>query len=212
MKLKSKPPLIAIARSVAAVALLALASAPAWSQYKVVAPDGSVTYTDRPPFESNLRITAIGRSAPAGAATEVGLPIELRQATARYPVTLYTTPDCPPCDNGRKLLQQRGVPYAERTVGSEEDVQALERLVGGRTVPALAIGAQPLRGFSEADWGSYLDAAGYPRESKLPRNWPATVAAPLVQRNVAAAPEARPAPPPPVAPLPEIPQPGTIRF
>ncbi|MDP2005126.1 MAG: glutaredoxin family protein [Rubrivivax sp.] len=194
----------------AALALLALAALPAWAQYKVVAPDGSVTYTDRPPFESNLRITPIGRNAPA-AAVEVGLPIELRQANTRYPVTLYTTAECAPCDSGRKLLQQRGVPYTERSIVSDEDTLALERLVGARTVPALTVGAQALRGFSEADWASYLDAAGYPKESKLPRNWPVAVATPLVQRTVAATPEARPAPPP-AAPAPEAPQPGTIRF
>ncbi|MDO9074195.1 MAG: glutaredoxin family protein [Rubrivivax sp.] len=194
------------------LALLVLAALPASAQYKVVAPDGSVTYTDRPPFESNLRITPFGRNAPAAAVAEVGLPIELRQATARYPVTLYTTADCLPCDSGRKLLQQRGVPYAERSIGSEDDVQALERLVGARTVPALTVGAQPLRGFSETDWASYLDAAGYPKESKLPRSWPVAVATPLVQRAVAATPEARPAPPPAAAPAPAAPQPGTIRF
>ncbi len=194
------------------LALLVLAALPAWAQYKVVAPDGSVTYTDRPRFDSNLRITPIGRNAPAAAVAEVGLPIDLRQATARYPVTLYTTADCLPCDNGRKLLQQRGVPYAERTIGSEDDAQALERLIGARTVPALTVGAQPLRGFSDTDWASYLDAAGYPKESKLPRSWPAAVPTPLVQRAVAATPEARPAPSAPATPAPEAPQPGTIRF
>ncbi|MBK6471954.1 MAG: glutaredoxin family protein [Betaproteobacteria bacterium] len=197
----------------AALAWLTLASLSAWSQYKVVAPDGSVTYTDRPPFEGSMRITPIGRNAPAAAVAEVGLPIELRQAAARYPVMLYTSAECAPCDDGRKLLQKRGVPYAERTVATEDDVQALERLIGGRTVPALTIGAQPLRGFSEADWASYLDAAGYPKESKLPRTWPAAVPSPLVQRAVVASPAARPAPTPaPPPPVPEAPQPGTIRF
>lgn len=206
-----KPKTLHLPHPFGALALLALAALPAWAQYKVVAPDGSVTYTDRPSFESHLRITPIGRNAPAAAVAEVGLPIELRQANARYPVTLYTTADCLPCDNGRKLLQQRGVPYTERTIGSEEDALALERLVGARTVPALTVGAQPLRGFAEADWASYLDAAGYPKESRLPRTWPAAVPTPLVQRTVAAAPAARPAPAPPLPP-PEAPQPGTIRF
>ena len=49
-------------------------------------------------------------------------------------------------------------------------------------MPALTIGAQPLRGFSETDWTAYLDAASYPRESKLPRNWPQPQATPLVER------------------------------
>ncbi len=185
----------------------------ALAQYKVVRPDGSVTYTDRPPTDANVRVTPIGRNAPPPAAESV-LPIELRQVMQRYPVTLYTSADCAPCDNGRRLLQQRGVPYAERRISSEEDAQALERAVGGRTVPALNVGPQPLRGYSEADWTTYLDAAGYPKESKLPRNWPVPVATPLVERAAPAL-AGRTAAPPPPPPEPEIdpqlPQ-STIRF
>jgi len=180
-------------------------------QYKVVRPDGSITYTDRPPLDASVRVTPIGRNAPPQPA-DAALPIELRQAAQRYPVTLYSTTDCTPCDNGRKLLQQRGIPYSERRIASEEDAQALERVVGGRTVPALTVGAQPLRGFSETDWGSYLDAAGYPRESRLPRNWPVPAVTPLVERApaapAAASRQAAPAPEPVAA----EPQPGTIRF
>ena len=205
--------LLAAAAAAAALTLLAI---PAWAQYKVVGPDGSVTYTDRPPAGANVRITPIGRNAPPAPtdAGPQGLPIELRQAMARYPVTLYTAGDCAPCDAGRKLLQQRGVPYTERRITSEDDALALDRAVGGRTVPALSVGAQPLRGFSETDWAAYLDAAGYPRESKLPRNWPVAAVTPLVER-VAPAPAPAPAPRPAAAPparAPEVPEPGTIRF
>ena len=73
-------------------------------------------------------------------------------------------------------------------MGTDDDGQALQRLVGGRAVPSLTVGAQPLRGFNDADWGGYLDAAGYPRESKLPRSWPAPVVTPLVARATAAVP------------------------
>ena len=200
------------ARALPAFLLLATLAAPALAQYKVVTPDGSTTYTDRPPIEGSARVTSMGRNAPPQTA-ETGLPIELRQAASRFPVMLYTTADCPPCDNARKLLQQRGVPYNERRIASEEDAQALERVVGGRTVPALSVGAQPLRGFSETDWGGYLDAAGYPRESKLPRNWPVPVATPMVERAVATPAPAR-APTPTEARAPEAPAPapGTLRF
>lgn len=194
------------------LALLALSWSPAgWAQYKVVAPDGSITYTDRPPVDARLRVVPLGRNAPPASA-DVALPLELRLVSARYPVTLFTTADCPPCDSGRKLLQRRGVPYSERTIGSEEDALALERLIGARTVPALSVGAQPLRGFSDADWSAYLDAAGYPKEPKLPRNWPAVVPTPLVQRAVAPEPAERTAEPVAPAPLPPAPAPGTIRF
>lgn len=192
--------------------LPALHALPALAQYKVVRPDGSITYTDRPPIDSNVRVTSLNRKdLPQASGTDTQLPLELRQVAARYPVTLYTAADCPPCDSGRKLLQARGIPYAEKRVASEEDALALERAVGGRSVPALNVGPQPVRGFSEGDWTVFLDAAGYPRESKLPKNWPVPMPTPLVEKNAAAAPR-------PVVPtLPSVEKPSeqpatSIRF
>jgi glutaredoxin len=199
-----------------AAALLAAPALPAMAVYKIVQPDGSVIYTDRPPATGSARVMPLGRDA-APAMPELALPQELRSLMQRYPVTLYTSADCTPCDNGRRLLQLRGVPYLERLVSSEEDALALERAVGGRTVPALTIGAQALRGLSETDWTAFLDAAGYPRESRLPRGWQAPAPAPLVERTPArppqAAPTARPADAPtaPAVPVPE-PAPGSLRF
>jgi glutaredoxin len=200
-----------LARLAVAAALLAPAL-PALALYKVVGPDGSVTYTDRPPVATTSRITSLGRSGETTAATDPTLPAELRQVVSRYPVTLYTTTDCPPCDTGRQLLQQRGVPFNERRISSDDDAAALERAVGGRMLPALSIGAQGLRGLSQADWTSYLDAAGYPRESKLPRGYQQPAAAPLVERAPArTTPAAAPAPEAPAAPEVPATEPG-IKF
>jgi glutaredoxin len=211
MKLKSLRSSIACGASLALSLLATLAQA----QYKVVLPDGSVTYTDRPPIASNARITSMSRSGTRNNPIEPGLPAELRAAVLRYPVTLYSGTECPPCDGARRLLQQRGVPFSERRIVTEDDAAALERLVGGRTVPSLSIGAQPLRGFSESDWSSYLDVAGYPRESRLPRGWQAPEATPLVERAAPAsrapAPAAAPEPRPAEAAEPP-PRPGSIRF
>ena len=79
------------------------------------------------------------------AAALASLPIELRQTVARFPVTLYTSTDCSPCESGRRLLQARGVPFVERQVTSGDDAEALNRLTGGRSVPTLTIGSQALR-------------------------------------------------------------------
>jgi glutaredoxin len=170
---------------------------PAQAQYKVINADGSVTYTDRPPVAaSNVRITQMGR---AGAApphvVEPVLAPELQQLTRRYPVTLYTAGDCPSCDRAREFLQRRGIPYRERQALNADDVQALERLVGSRAVPALTVGPQPLAGYDANQWTEYLDAAGYPRESKLPRGWQPPAPTPLTERPPApaAAPPAEPA-------------------
>ncbi len=196
------------ARALSRVALpgLALAAAltglPALAQYKVVAPDGRVTYTDRPPADASARVTQIGRMSPPPADT-VALPQDLQRVATRFPVTLFTAPECAPCDSGRELLRQRGVPYSERQVISNDDVAALERTVGGRTVPTLTVGGQALRGFSAGDWTSYLDAAGYPRASRLPRGWAAPAPAPLVAR--APVPATAPNAPPPAAAEPATP-------
>jgi glutaredoxin len=180
-------------------ALLSLAG-PALAQYKVVTPDGRVTYTDRQPVGEPGKVTTLGNraaAAPAPAGPDVGLPFALRQVVGRYPVTLYTGANCIPCDNGRQLLQQRGVPYTERSILTAEDTAALERLTGGRSIPALMVGTQPLRGFNPTDWASTLDAAGYPRESRLPRGWQPPAVAPLVAREAPPAPATEPTPPAP---------------
>jgi glutaredoxin len=182
----------------------------------VVGPDGKVTYTDRPPTDTASKVVPFGSGAQAGASAEsVLLPIELRQVAAKYPVTLYTSTDCPPCDAARTLLQQRGVPYVEKRVASDEDVLALERLTGGRTVPGATIGAQQLRGLNTGDWAAYLDAAGYPKESRLPRGWQPPPVTPVVAAKEpppAPAPAARRPAPPPADETPPPAEPGTIKF
>ena len=184
------------------------------AQFKVVGPDGKVTYTDRPPPKAAGKVsaTAGGSSGAAGAAATpmANLPLELRQAVGRYPVTLYVLASCDGCEASRQYLKQRGIPYTEKRVG-ESDGEVLQRITGGREIPALTIGGQVLRGYSADNWASYLDAAGYPRESRLPANYVAPAPTPLV---VAVTPAAAPssAPRPDDAPIAPPPAPGNIRF
>ncbi len=181
------------------VALYATAPAQAQApaQYKVIGADGKVTYTDRAPATSDGKVTSIGSrgAAPVG---DVALPLELRQAVARYPVTLYVmVGNCDPCEAARQLLRQRGIPITEKQVQSPEDSEALERISGGRDAPTLSIGSQTLRGLAPSVWNSYLDAAGYPRESRLPASYQYPPATPITERREAvakaAAPRAAPA-------------------
>ena len=173
-----------------------LAALPAQAQYKVVGADGKVTYTDRPPTSGQAKVTSLGSRGTASGPVDVALPLELRQPAARYPVTLYTvTGACSPCDAARQLLRQRGVPYAEKQVQSAEDGEALERLSGARDAPTLSIGTQLMRGLAPEVWSSYLDAAGYPRESRLPASYQYAAATPIVERREAARPGAAAAQP-----------------
>lgn len=192
------------------LAACAAAALPAAAQYKVVGPDGRVTYTDRPPSDASARVTPMRRDGVIDAPAADALPPDLRRIAEKYPVTLYASADCAPCDDARRLLQQRGVPYTEKRVVTEDDAAALQALFGGRTVPSLTIGAQALRGLAAAEWNAYLDAAGYPRESRLPRGWQAASAPMTAARPAEAPAPARPAlPPPPPAPPPAV---GGIRF
>ena len=204
-------------KKTALASLLLLAATQAFALYKVVGPDGKVTYTDRPALETSTRVAPFNDRTQAGGSADIGLPIELREVAAKYPVTLYSSADCRPCDSARQLLTKRGIPYIEKRVTSNEDIEALERLAGGRAVPALTIGAQQLRGLNEADWAAYLDAAGYPKESRLPSTWRVAPVTPLVAtREVAPpAPAARRAPaaaPAPAANDANEPPPSKIRF
>lgn len=162
-----------------------LMAGPSFALYKVVGPDGKVTYTDRAPSSSEGRVSPLNSRAAAVEA-EPAMPAELRQAISRYPVTLYTIAGaCEPCDSARTLLRTRGVPHTERQVVSAEDGDAFLKLTGGRDAPVLAIGAQQLRGLSPDTWNSYLDSAGYPRESKLPPGYAFASPTPLTERREA---------------------------
>jgi glutaredoxin len=140
-----------------------VASTPAWALYKVVGPDGKVTYTDRPPADKPAQALRTNGSVSSSA----NLPFELRQIAGKYPVTLYTSKDCAPCDSGRQSLRQRGIPFAEKSVETDADLQALQRLENTQQLPVLRVGNQQVKGYSESEWQSYLDAAGYPKQSSL---------------------------------------------
>ena len=195
------------------VAAACLAAAPAFALYKVVGPDGKITYTDRPPTANEGRVSPMNGRAAGVADSAPALPAELREAASRYPVTLYTIANaCEPCESARTLLRQRGVPYAERQVVTPEDGDAFVKLTGGREAPVLAIGTQQLKGLTPDTWNSYLDSAGYPKASKLPTGYAFASPQPLTERREAAPPTGRPAPAPAAAPAEASPVPGAIRF
>jgi glutaredoxin len=146
------------------------------------------------------------------------LPFELRQVASKYPVTLYSGNSCGPCGAGRAYLSSRGIPYTEKTVTTPEDAQALQRLSGDNSLPLLTIGGQQIKGFSDSEWGQFLDAAGYPARSTLPAAYRNPTALPLVavQRPSATpAPAAEPAPAAPTfspAPQEQANNPAGIKF
>ena len=174
--------------AVAAGCLLA-PLAQAQQVYRIVGPDGKVTFSDKSsPAASNAK-TMSGAVGSSGS-TSSTLPFELRQVTSKYPVTLYTVENCSPCLSARAMLTIRGVPFAEKIVTTVDDSQALQRISGDISLPFATIGSQQLKGFSDSEWTQFLDAAGYPTVSVLPANYRQLAATPLVA--VATAPTATP--------------------
>ncbi|MBJ2156726.1 glutaredoxin family protein [Variovorax sp. IB41] len=207
-------------RRLTGLALLLLAAgAMAQPIYRNVDKNGKVTFSDRAPAASTEPAAPPqGASSPANTA---GLPYELRQVAQRYPVTLYTSEDCAPCSAARTLLTTRGIPFDERTVKSNEEIEALQRLSSQSSLPLLTIGTQQLKGYGDTEWSQYLDAAGYPKSNSLPAGYRNAPARPLVAAQQAApapraaAPAAQPAQtaPPPAAPSdPGAGNPAGIKF
>ncbi|MCA3238848.1 MAG: glutaredoxin family protein [Curvibacter sp.] len=194
---------------IAVLALLPLLAAPQ-PVYRIVGPDGRVTFTDKPPTGAG-RATTMGpggRASQGGGPTLADLPIELRQAMGRYPVTLYSGDNCLPCDDGRTLLNSRGIPVTEKMVKTSKDAEALKAITQQQSLPVLTIGGQVLTGYSPLEWGQYLDAAGYPKTSQLPssyRNPPVTPLVPLVEAAPAQAPASSPSEQPAAPEAPPLP-------
>jgi len=205
-------PTIRMLRLLLAVALGAGASTPAWAIYKIVAPDGSVTFSDVPPSSMQGKkvesLSAHGAVQPAESNDLAALPAALRQAVRKYPVTLYTTPQCDACDAARQFLLQRGVPFSEKTVSTNADIQAYKAQSGGSDrLPLITIGSTRLPpGFNSSSWATALDAAGYPKSNELPRGYVRPAPTPLAPasaprhdaaHNPASAPALPPVLPPP---------------
>lgn len=147
--------------------------------YRVVGPDGQVTFSDKSsPAASNAKTTSAAGGSSGG--TSSTLPFELRQVASKYPVTLYTVENCGPCSSARAMLTMRGVPFAEKTVTTVDDSQALQRISGEISLPFATIGSQQLKGFSDSEWTQFLNAAGYPTLSVLPASYRQIAATPLV--------------------------------
>lgn len=203
-------------RALLALAVIAGSFLPSLAQaqqvYRIVGPDGKVTFSDQPPPAAASGKVSTANPGGAGASAPTGLPFELRQVAGKYPVTLYSGDNCGPCGSARSLLINRGVPFVERTVTTSDDIKALQRISGDASLPFATIGSQQLKGFSDVEWTQFLNAAGYPASSVLPASYRPPAPSPLVSvappagagngsaRPVAASPQPAPvAPPPPAA-------------
>ncbi|CAN5370192.1 hypothetical protein BH09PSE6_BH09PSE6_35440 [soil metagenome] len=202
---------------IAVSSLALLAAAPAAAQFKYKDANGRTVYSDQPPPAAARDITRRDFGADSPAAVDSSrMPYELRRAVEAAPVTLYTITDCQPCQQGRQFLDQRGIPYVEKTVAPTADNRAaLAQLGLGTTFPSLAIGSNRLTNFSSTSWNTALDAASYPASPPPANSYVNPPPSPLVppaQAPVAAQPAAPASPVAPTNPSATPDNPAGIRF
>src|SRR3954464_4295627 len=152
-------------RHLVAACIAAVAACAALAQsnvYRWVDKDGKVHFSDSPP-PADARESS--QKTMGGGYVSRDYPYAVQQAMKKNPVTLYTAPSCgDPCNSGRQLLSDRGIPFSERNADGNVAVQQeLKKLVGGLEVPVLVIGESALKGYDSGQWSLALDDAGYPR-------------------------------------------------
>lgn len=197
---------------IASFAALACASAEAQQMYKWIGKDGKINYADTPP-PAWAKQTEIKSSVSSTSANDFGnLPYDVAQAVKNNPVSLYTSADCAPCDNGRTMLKARGIPFAEKLVKTAEDGQRLKQAGGTDSLPLLLVGRSKQSGFEAAGWTTLLTAAGYPETSRLPANYRNPTAQPAAPKIVKETPPPKKIPDPAPAPTPASAPASGFRF
>lgn len=130
--------------------------------YRWVDKDGKVHYSDNPPPDAKVDQRKMkDNSVDVG---DVGY--ETKRVAQYAPVTLYVSSDCKAlCDQARKLLASRKVPFSESLVQTQEQIDALAKLLGKKDplAPTLKVGSKAVEGFEAGAWNSALDTVGYPK-------------------------------------------------
>ena len=160
------------ARWLAMAGLVMAVSAPAAGAdtvYKVIDPDGTVRYTDRPPAAGRGTKTLEFRHLPASplpeSAQRFRADIERRlqaragseRVAAGSDVQLFTAAWCPHCKRAKADLAQRGVAYTEHDVDTPAGMEAFVR-AAGQSVPLLVTPQARVQGYAQASYDEALAA------------------------------------------------------
>ncbi|MFZ6720809.1 glutaredoxin family protein [Undibacterium sp. Ji49W] len=196
--MKSSKTILACSLLPALLSAMFFSSGAQAQMYKWVGPDGKVTYSDQPPPPGQKKVE---KKSFSNGPDMGNLPPELAAVVAKNPVILYSTNNCSPCNDSRKFLTSNGVPFSEKTISNNADLDKLKQVSGDTQLPFMMIANVKFQGFNSVDWRKALDSAGYPATSKLPKDYRYPAAEPAAPVVATAAKDAA-APPKPATPLP----------
>lgn len=155
-------PLISMLLIISVLLLTAPTQAAQLYQWKDA--QGRVYYSDQQPPPSVKN--AVQKSFK-GNVIEGDDSFAMKSARVKFPVTLYSTACGEPCDQAKRHLEKRGIPYTGKNPETPEDRAALLKLTGRSHVPVLVVGTDKIDGFEAGQWDAALDKAGYPKAGDL---------------------------------------------
>lgn len=138
--------------------------------YKWVGANGKIVYSDTPP-PANAKKLASKSMETSSSLSSVKLPPELQAAVSKNPVIFYSTGNCDACNAGRTMLKQNGIPFIEKTVKTNEDIDRLKQISGDSQLPLIFVNKSKFLGFDATEWRAALTAGGYPETSILPKEY-----------------------------------------
>lgn len=153
-----------------------LPSAQSAERFRWVDKAGNVHYGDTPPADA---INIKSKNISVTQSPNDDLSFVTRMAQKNFPVTLYVSNGCGDfCDKGRSLLTKRGIPFTEKILTTQVDIDEFTKQTGGDSVPVLAVGTIYLKGYSAESWHSALSTAGYLKDApyRVPTPPPAPLA------------------------------------
>jgi glutaredoxin len=153
---------------VMALVVLGLSAAQADTLYKWVDSQGRVSYHDQPPpdgagYRVEEKDLGTNKHKEDDTATKV---------VEKYPVVLYSVPDCDSCDLARLYLQKRKVPFTEQNLADNAELQqTFKKKYGSLSAPTITIGEKVMKGYVESVLEGQLDDVGYPK-AEVPESSP----------------------------------------
>ncbi|HZV62879.1 MAG TPA: glutaredoxin family protein [Methylophilaceae bacterium] len=133
--------------------------------YKVVGPDGKITYSDKRPIRGNvekkltfknLPRTQLPASASSQSATGGTTKVTNNAKTISGQVTLFTASWCGYCKQAKAYLASQSINYWEVDIETQDGMAEFSQAGDSGAVPLLMAGKESLQGFSPEAYDDLL--------------------------------------------------------
>lgn len=79
-------------------------------------------------------------------------------SSSMNPVVVYSNNTCPNCDNLKKALKFKGIPFEEINIGDKPDQATMLRDKGYRQLPVMQDNGQWMSGFTPSNFAKIVQA------------------------------------------------------